>query len=441
MLTMPSWSRHVLLAAVLALPASSPGPATTGGGVAASAFASDLVGGVVRQAALMATPPEGVVAGVVLVARHDRAPRARPQRADDQQFYEVSATGSNDVPTAALRAYQSAAGTLAASYPSCRLPWTLLAAVGRVESDHGRYGGSVLGSDGVSRPAIIGPRLDGSGAVRAVGDSDDGALDGDPLWDRAVGAMQFLPATWQEVAADGDGDGSADPLDIDDAALGSGRYLCRGGDDVSDPAGMARALYRYNASDYYVALVMSFETGYRTGVFVTPSPPPPAGTAPAADPRRSPAVARPHVTRDGAGAARATPGTKADKPATVPSSQPSDDPAPDPAPDPEPDPEPDPDEPVAPALVDRQGTWSSCSTGGVAGWCLGTQPLDLGDPAALDAPAAADFDRDGTVESSRLEFTGLEGQAVALRAEEVPAGTPGAAPTLRVVSIGGQPLS
>jgi membrane-bound lytic murein transglycosylase B len=434
MLTSPSWSRHALLAAVLVLPGSSAGHATAGGDVAASAFASDLVGGVVRQAALMATPPQDVVRGVVLVARHHREAKARPQRADDEQFYEISATGSNDVPTAALRAYQGAASSLASVWPSCRLPWTLLAAVGRVESDHGRYGGSVLGSDGVSRPAIIGPRLDGSGPVRAVDDSDDGALDGDPLWDHAVGAMQFLPRTWQEVADDGDGDGSADPMDIDDAALGSGRYLCRGGDDLSDPAGVARAVYRYNASDYYVALVMSYETGYRTGVFVTPSPPPPPAEAAAVSPHRSAPAARTSGTQDRAAAGRTTQqGTKVDKPGATPS--------PSPRPEPTDDPAADPEAPVDPVLVDRQGTWSACSTGGAAGWCLGSQPLDLGDPAALDQPAVADLDADGTVESSRLELTGLEGQVVAVRAEEIPAQTTGAPVTLRVVSIGGRALA
>ena len=75
----------------------------------------------------------------------------------------VSATGSNDLPISADRAYRAAARRTAVESPGCRLPWTLLAAVGRVESDHGRYGGSVLGLDGRPRPAIIGVALDGVG--------------------------------------------------------------------------------------------------------------------------------------------------------------------------------------------------------------------------------------------------------------------------------------
>ena len=35
---------------------------------------------------------------------------------------------------------------------------------------------------------------------------------------------------------------------------------------------MDAAIFRYNPSDYYVRLVRAFEVGYRTGVFVIPSP-------------------------------------------------------------------------------------------------------------------------------------------------------------------------
>src|SRR4051794_33570904 len=65
------------------------------------------------------------------------------------------------IPPAALRAYQTAAATVAINDPSCGLDWALLAGIGRVESDHGRYGGSVLDTAGVARPAILGPVLSG----------------------------------------------------------------------------------------------------------------------------------------------------------------------------------------------------------------------------------------------------------------------------------------
>jgi membrane-bound lytic murein transglycosylase B len=38
--------------------------------------------------------------------------------------------------------------------------------------------------------------------------------------------MQFIPSTWALFAADGNGDGVADPQQIDDAALATASYLC-----------------------------------------------------------------------------------------------------------------------------------------------------------------------------------------------------------------------
>ena len=228
---------------------------------------------------------EVVMPGTVLVARQDTLLRVvgaahrskpKPRRSrSDEQFFAISSTGSNDVPDAALRAYRKAAATMATTSPGCGIPWTMLAAIGRVESNHGRYGGSQLGSDGVSRPAIVGPRLDGAGPFAAIPDSEGGRLDGDKLWDRAVGPMQFLPTTWRSVGRDGDGDGVANPNDLDDAALGSAVYLCGAG-DLSEESGRARAAFRYNQSDYYVALVLAYERGYSTGVFAIPSAPAPS---------------------------------------------------------------------------------------------------------------------------------------------------------------------
>ena len=74
--------------------------------------------------------------------------------------------------------------------------------------DHGRLGRADLDADGVARPSIVGVRLDGSPGLAEIPDTDGGHLDGDAAYDRAVGPMQFLPATWARYGADGDGDGS-----------------------------------------------------------------------------------------------------------------------------------------------------------------------------------------------------------------------------------------
>ncbi|MGH3330573.1 MAG: hypothetical protein ACRDPJ_04620, partial [Nocardioidaceae bacterium] len=60
------------------------------------------------------------------------------------RVWSASAMTDGGIPAAAARAYRNAAAATAVTDPSCQLPWTLLAGIGRVESDHGRYGGSVL---------------------------------------------------------------------------------------------------------------------------------------------------------------------------------------------------------------------------------------------------------------------------------------------------------
>ena len=65
--------------------------------------------------------------------------------------------------------------------------------------------------------------------------------------------MQFIPSSWAMFAVDGDGDGKADPFDIDDGRRGGAKYLCRaGGGDLRTEAGQRNAVYSYNRSDEYV---------------------------------------------------------------------------------------------------------------------------------------------------------------------------------------------
>src|SRR5687768_15541285 len=118
-----------------------------------------------------------------------------------------SAVSRLDIPATALAAYQRAASVMEQVDESCGLSWTLLAAIGRVESNHGRYAGGHLRADGTTSPKIRGVALDGRGPVAMIRDTDAGLLDGDAVWDRAVGPMQFLPSTWSVVGVDADGDG------------------------------------------------------------------------------------------------------------------------------------------------------------------------------------------------------------------------------------------
>ncbi|WP_408897921.1 lytic transglycosylase domain-containing protein [Nocardioides sp. R1-1] len=181
----------------------------------------------------------------------------------------VSAASTNAIPAAALAAYQRAETVINSADESCNITWQLIAAIGRVESNHGRFGGNVLDNDGVATPGIYGPALNGQGNVKAISDSDAGVYDNDTEWDRAVGPMQFIPSTWQVVGVDADDDAARNPQDIDDAALAAAVYLCSGDGDLSTVVGQRAAVYRYNHSQAYVDLVLKIMNAYLEGDFTS----------------------------------------------------------------------------------------------------------------------------------------------------------------------------
>ncbi|OLR94163.1 lytic transglycosylase domain-containing protein [Actinokineospora bangkokensis] len=190
-----------------------------------------------------------------------------------------------DMPEVAKLAYARAEQLLRATQPGCKVRWTVLAAIGRVESDHAA--GGAVDATGRTLTPILGPVLDGTGTAQ-VADTDHGRWDGDDQWDRAVGPMQFIPATWETYGVDGSGDGTADPNNLYDAAATAARFLCAGGTDMSNPMDAARAIFRYNHSDDYVRSVLTMTTTYDRGVTQPPTlipPPNPASPPPGVDVR------------------------------------------------------------------------------------------------------------------------------------------------------------
>jgi hypothetical protein len=127
-----------------------------------------------------------------------------------------------DIPAAYLALYQAAADTCPG------LSWTVLAAIGKVETNHGRS----------TAPGVT------SGANVAG----------------AAGPMQFgiggkAGNTWAAYGIDGDRppDGRADVYDPEDAIFTAARYLCANGAQRD----LEQAIFAYNRAGWYVQRVLA----------------------------------------------------------------------------------------------------------------------------------------------------------------------------------------
>ncbi len=170
-----------------------------------------------------------------------------------------------DFPLVVLDAYWKGARLMADT--GCGIPWWALAGIGRVESRHGTYSGGEVRPDGSLTRPVIGIPLTGFGGTAAIGDSDGGAIDGDPSVDRAAGPMQFIPQTWARWGRDGDGNGAVEIQNIYDAAASAAAYLCASG-PMADDAGLERGYFSYNHSLAYVASVLGHAKDYAASVAI-----------------------------------------------------------------------------------------------------------------------------------------------------------------------------
>lgn len=192
--------------------------------------------------------------------------------------------GPLGIPGVVLQAYKLAATRLGSEQPACKLPWFLLAGIGRIESNHASNGS--VDEFGTTINPIQGPVLDGSLAGNEVIRDGDG-------YARAMGPMQFIPTTWAAWGADANGDGKSDPNNIFDATYSAGRYLCAGFTDIMTEQNKVAAVYRYNRSMEYVANVLSWAGAYATGVMPTdpipePKRPPEASSKSTPKPKPKP---------------------------------------------------------------------------------------------------------------------------------------------------------
>jgi murein DD-endopeptidase MepM/ murein hydrolase activator NlpD len=103
------------------------------------------------------------------------------------------------------------------------IPWEVLAAINKIESNFGRN---------------MGPSSAG-----------------------AIGWMQFMPSTWERWGTDATGDGVADPWNAEDAIYSAARYLAAAG-GRSD---LYRGVYAYNHAHWYVKDVLGLARTYGSG--------------------------------------------------------------------------------------------------------------------------------------------------------------------------------
>lgn len=171
-------------------------------------------------------------------------------------------TRVTNIPQRALQAYANAHAITAAAQPNCRITWVTLAAIAAVESKHGGFEGRTLQPDGRPSEPIIGIPLNGAPGVKAIADTDNGLLDADKVWDRAVGPFQFIPSTWAKWRADGNKDDVTDPQSIDDSSLAAAQYLCADNRNLSSGDDWLRAILSYNESIEYAQEVYGFAQGY-----------------------------------------------------------------------------------------------------------------------------------------------------------------------------------
>jgi murein DD-endopeptidase MepM/ murein hydrolase activator NlpD len=103
------------------------------------------------------------------------------------------------------------------------IPWHVLAAINKIESNFGRN---------------MGPSSAG-----------------------AVGWMQFMPETWLRWGTDGDGDRIADPWDPEDGVYSAARYLAAAG----GAADLRRSIFAYNHANWYVDDVLELAALFGQG--------------------------------------------------------------------------------------------------------------------------------------------------------------------------------
>jgi cell wall-associated NlpC family hydrolase len=165
--------------------------------------------------AVLALSLSGTAAADTFVVAHPHAAHNAGSPLAAPVAFTTAQTGSMSF--ASLRGIWQAAGS------TYGIPWEVLGAINKVETNFGQN---------------LGPSSAG-----------------------AIGWMQFMPSTWARWGVDANGDGVADPNNPTDAIFSAARYLagCGGQFDIS------RAVYCYNHATWYVNDVLGLAAMYSRG--------------------------------------------------------------------------------------------------------------------------------------------------------------------------------
>jgi len=149
-----------------------------------------------------------------------------------------------------MRSYVTAADTLQQEQSECELSWVTLAALGKIASDHGRYGERRLDEQGLPSEPI------GTIEVRDF----DGADISAPA---AAGPLQLRKQVWQQWAGSATAD-EPNIQNIDDATLTAGKALCAQDRDLSSGDDWVAGLSLLNDADRTIDRVMATAYVYGT---------------------------------------------------------------------------------------------------------------------------------------------------------------------------------
>jgi hypothetical protein len=184
--------------------------------------------GLVHQVAALVSAPGARMAALTAAVRKVAGPSARivslrgsqqPVSASPPPGSGQPTAGSGQLPTSYLQLFRESAARYCPA-----MSWTVLAAIGQIES-----------ADGTN-----------------VGPSSAGAL----------GPMQFLPSTWAEWGISGFGrTGTPDIMNPYDAVPSAARMLCADGASRG-ASGLRPAIFAYNHADWYVNEVLSLAAQY-----------------------------------------------------------------------------------------------------------------------------------------------------------------------------------